>query len=208
MCIRVPSTPKQARQFELQVKDWKASQESFAIVTMVLPLVDHIPLKFSWLRGMFCSVGVLLLPLVCCNATKCDSGSKAASFCFSLSLEGVYVRFEDEVGCAMVMLRELLAGGFEGAPAGCFLLYLVKAIFVRAGEGDFGRHVEELVRVTMLRFIFLRVSTNRSSPVVNVSSRRVLERWCRLLRCLCLTGSESLRCLLIESSELADSVAE
>ena len=130
MCIRVPSNPKQARQFELQVKDWKVSQESCAIVTMVLPLVDHLPLKFSWLRGMFCSVGLLLPPLVCCTATKCDSGSKAASFCFSLSPEDTYVRFEDEVGCAVVMLRKLLAGGFGGAPAGCFLLYLVKAIFV------------------------------------------------------------------------------
>ena len=59
---------------------WIAGEglESFtgviAIVTMVLPLVDHLPLKFSWLRGMFCSVGLLLPPLVCCTATKCDSG--------------------------------------------------------------------------------------------------------------------------------------
>ena len=45
MCKCVHSSPKQALQFGLQVKDWKLAQVSLLIVAMVLALVDHLPLK-------------------------------------------------------------------------------------------------------------------------------------------------------------------
>ena len=208
MCIWVPSKPKQARHFEMVVKVWKVSQESWAIVTMELLLVDHVPLKLHGLRGIFCAVGLLLSAFVCCTTTKCDSGSRVASFCFMFPSEDTYVRFEDDVGCVVVMSRNLLVTGFAGAPAWCFLMFLVRAIFWCAGEGDCGRHVEALVRVTVLLNVFLLLFAIRSSLVVSTSSLRVLEWRCRLLRRRCLTGSRTLRGFLLGASELADSVAE
>ena len=208
MSILVPSLPKQALQFGLHAKDWKISQVSLTMVTMVLALVDHLPLKLGGLSGIVRIVVLLLSALVCCTTTKCISGSRVASSCSSFSFEGAYVHFGYDAGCAVVILRNLFAGGLGCAPAGCFLLYLlVKVISVCAGEGDCGSHVEALVRVTVLPSVFLRVFTIRSLLVVITSSRRVLVRWCRLLRCPCLSGSKFLRFLLPESSELADSVA-
>ena len=93
MCKCVPSSPKLALQFGLQVKDWKLSQVSLLIVAMVLALLDHLPLKLH----------------VCC---------------------------EGGVGGAMVIFCGLFANGLGDAPAGCFLLLLVRAIFVCEGEGD------------------------------------------------------------------------
>ena len=42
----------------------------------------------------------------------------------------------------MVIFSGFLASGLGGAPAGCFLLFLVRAIFVCEDEGECGRHVE------------------------------------------------------------------
>ena len=187
--------------------DWKISQVLLIMVTVVLALVDHLPLKLGGLSGIVCTVVLLLSAFVCCTTTKCISGSRVASSCSSFSFEGAYVHFGYDAGCAVVILRNLFAGGLGCAPAGCFLLYLVRVISVCAGEGDCGIHVEALVRVTVLPSVFLRVFTIRSLLVVITSSRRVLERWCRLLRCRCLSGTKFLRFLLPESSELADSVA-
>ena len=117
MCIRVPSLPKQALQFELQAKDRKVSQVSLTIVTMVLALVDHLPLK---LDGLSCKVFIVVLLLsafVCCTTTKCSSGSRVASSCSSFSSGGAYVRFENDAGRAVVMLGNLFAGGLGCAPA-------------------------------------------------------------------------------------------
>ena len=58
----------------------------------------------------------------------------------------------------------------------------------------------------MLLCVFLRVFTIGSLLGVESSSQRVLDRWCRLLRCRCRAGFEFFDCLLFEHSESADSV--
>ena len=118
---------------------------SLIIVTEVLTLVDHLPLKLGGLSGIVCTVVLLLCVFVCCITTKCIPGSRVASSCSSFSFIGAYDHFGYGAGCAVVILRNLCRG-LGCAPAGCFLLFLLVRVFsVCVCVGDCGNHVGALI---------------------------------------------------------------
>ena len=149
MNIVFPKLPIQALQCGLHVKDPTISQVSLVMMTKVLLLVDHLPLKLGGLRAMVSSVVSLRCVFVCFSTTKCISESGGASLGSSFSCIGAYAHFGPRAGCAVVLLRDPCQE-IGCAPAGCFLLCLLVRVLSVCVLGT-GYHVGASVRVTVCR---------------------------------------------------------